>query len=86
MNGKKEGKIFGYLTSLALIPWAKRVDYNNFNFSMHPDTCNHLGMHNLYKICYTKRSSSEENRRDSEGTIGDTCFTRANDDGPYRTR
>ena len=33
MNGKKEGKIFGYLTSLALIPWAKSVDYNKTSYA-----------------------------------------------------
>ena len=33
MNGKKEGKIFGYLTSLALIPWAKSVDYNKTTYA-----------------------------------------------------
>ena len=33
MNGKKEGKIFGYLTSLALIPCAKSVDYNKTTYA-----------------------------------------------------
>ena len=59
---------------------------HNINFSMHPHTGNDLGLHNLHKICNKKRPSSEENWRNSKGTIGDISSTRADDDGPYRTR
>ena len=54
--------------------------------SVYPDTCNGLGLHNLYKICNKKGSSSEENWRNSEGAIWNTRSTRTYYDGSNRSR